>query len=168
MLLRNAQATEIDRLARIWYDGWHDAHARILPEELAQLRTFDSFAERLRDAFADMRVAEVSGNAVGFCMVKGEELHQLFVAAGARGSGIAAALVADAEGRLAEAGVASAWLACAIGNDRAARFYGKCGWRRTGTMLNRLPTPAGLFQLEVWRFEKQLTVRRDERGPRFQ
>jgi hypothetical protein len=30
-------------------------------------------------------------------------------------------LIADAEARLAEAGIATAWLACAIGNDRAAR-----------------------------------------------
>ena len=102
MFLRSAHAAEIERLARIWHDGWHDAHARILPEELARLRTFESFVDRLRNAFADMRVAEVSGEAVGFCMVKGDELYQLFVSAGARGSGIAAALVEDAEARLAE------------------------------------------------------------------
>jgi GNAT superfamily N-acetyltransferase len=74
-----------------------------------------------------------------------------------RGSGIAAALIADAEARLSEAGVATAWLACAIGNDRAARFYEKRGWRRVGIMLNQLETPNGIFSLEVWRYEKSLT-----------
>ena len=92
----------------------------------------------------------------GFCIVKGDELYQLFVSAPSRGSGAAAALIADAEARLAESGVETAWLACAIGNERAARFYEKCGWTRVGTMLNRLDTSTGQFPLEVWRFEKCL------------
>lgn len=53
----------------------------------------------------------------------------------------AAALIGDAEARLAERGVETAWLACAIGNHRAARFYEKS---------------AGIFPLEVWRYEKRL------------
>jgi GNAT superfamily N-acetyltransferase len=89
-------------------------------------------------------------------MVQGDELYQLFVSSEARGSGAAAALVADAEARLAAAGVGIAWLACAIGNERAARFYEKCGWRRAGTMINPLDTPDGVLPLEVWRYEKRL------------
>lgn len=156
MLIRNADASEIDRLARIWYDAWQDAHAQILPAELARLRTFESFGERLRVALDQVRVAELSGEAVGFCMVHSDELYQFFVTAAARGTGVAAALVADAEEHLAAAGVATAWLACAIGNERAARFYEKCGWQRTGTVINPLDTPAGIFRLEVWRYEKRL------------
>ena len=156
MLIRNAGASEVDRLARIWYDSWQDAHARILPAELARVRTIESFRERLRPALDLVRVAELEGEAVGFCMVKDDELYQLFVTAAARGSGVAAALVADAEARLAAAGIATAWLACAIGNQRAARFYEKCGWQRTGTVVNPLDTPAGIFRLEVWRYEKRL------------
>lgn len=156
MNVREAETTEIDRLARIWYDGWQDAHARILPAELARVRTFESFRDRLQAALADVRVADALGEPVGFCIVKDDELYQLFVAASARGSGVAAALVADAEARLAEAGVGIAWLACAIGNERAARFYEKRGWRRAGTMINSLKTSAGTFQLEVWRYEKAL------------
>ena len=158
MLIRNAGASEVDRLARIWYDSWQDAHARILPAELARVRTIESFRERLRPALDLVRVAELEGEAVGFCMVKDDELYQLFVTAAARGSGVAAALVADAEARLAAAGVATAWLACAIGNERAARFYEKCGWQRAGTVVNPLDTPAGIFRLEVWRYEKRLAA----------
>jgi len=69
---------------------------------------------------------------------------------------MAEALVADAEARLSAAGVDTAWLACAIGNERAARFYRKCGWRPAGTMVSRLPTAGGTFELEVWRYEKRL------------
>jgi RimJ/RimL family protein N-acetyltransferase len=73
--------------------------------------------------------------------------------------GIAAALVKDAEARLAETGVDTAWLACAIGNERAARFYEKCGWHLAGTMVNHAETADGTFPLEVWRYEKSLTRR---------
>jgi ribosomal protein S18 acetylase RimI-like enzyme len=89
-------------------------------------------------------------------MVKGDELYQLYVAAESRGSGVAAKLIEDAEARLAEAGVRTAWLACAIGNDRAATFYEKQGWRRAGRMINQLETTAGIYPLEVWRYEKSL------------
>jgi ribosomal protein S18 acetylase RimI-like enzyme len=92
-------------------------------------------------------------------MVKGDELYQLYVSAQARGAGVAATLIADAETRLAGRGVDIAWLSCAIGNDRAARFYEKSGWHRAGTMVNRLDTPNGTFPLETWRYEKLLTSR---------
>jgi len=95
-------------------------------------------------------------NSTGFCIVKDDELYQLYVAEASRGAGIAAALVADAETRLAERGVRKAWLACAIGNERAARFYEKGGWQRAGNMTSALETVAGPFSLEVWRYEKVL------------
>ena len=82
------------------------------------------------------------GEPIGFCIVKDDELYQLYVSASARGSGAAAALIADAEAQLANKGVETAWLACAIGNERAARFYEKHGWRRTGTMTNHLGNPS--------------------------
>jgi RimJ/RimL family protein N-acetyltransferase len=66
-------------------------------------------------------------------------------------------LIADAEARLSKAGIVTAWLACAIGNDRAAKFYEKSGWRRVGTMMNDAETSIGSFPLEVWRYEKSLT-----------
>jgi ribosomal protein S18 acetylase RimI-like enzyme len=89
-------------------------------------------------------------------MIKGNELYQLFVSPQSRGSGVASALIAAAEARLCRNGVATAWLSCAIGNERAARFYGKSGWHRVGTMINQLNTSRGNFSLEVWRYEKSL------------
>jgi ribosomal protein S18 acetylase RimI-like enzyme len=157
MPVRAADRTEIDHLARLWFDGWQDAHAQIVPPELTRLRTLESFRERLDAALPNIRVVGPSGSPVGFCIVKGDELYQLFVSAESRGSGVAAALIADAEARLSANGVETAWLACAIGNERAARFYEKRGWRRVGTMINQLDTPKGTFPLEVWRYEKSLT-----------
>lgn len=156
MNIRNAETSEIALLARLWYDGWQDAHAKILPAELKRLRTLKSFEERLKDLLTDTRVAGEVDKPLGFCIAKDDELYQLYVSAEARGSGLAAALIKDAEERFRENGVETAWLACAIGNDRAARFYEKSGWRRAETMTNKLETPEGEFLLEVWRYEKML------------
>jgi GNAT superfamily N-acetyltransferase len=157
MEVRAAEEAELDQLAKLWHDGWQDAHARIVPAELTRLRTLESFRERLQAALPATRVAGPSGAPAGFCIVKGDELYQLFVSAPARGSGVAAELIADAEARLSASGVHTAWLACAIGNERAARFYEKRGWRRVGTMVNQLETTSGTFLLEVWRYEKRVS-----------
>ncbi len=156
MDVRPAEEADLEQLTRVWHDGWYDAHAQIVPAELTRLRTLDSFRDRLRALLPNVRVLGSVGTPVGFSIVRDDELYQLFVAAQARGSGVAAALIADAETRLAGNGVETAWLACAIGNDRAARFYEKCGWRRAGTMLNLAETSNGTFSLETWRYEKTL------------
>src|SRR6185295_12224637 len=123
MDIRPAEASELDALTTLWHDGWQDAHAAIVPAELALQRTLDSFRRRLTAALADLRVAGPLGAPLGFHQLKGDELYQLYVAAAARGTGVAAALIRDAEAQLAARGYATAWLACAIGNHRAARFY---------------------------------------------
>jgi GNAT superfamily N-acetyltransferase len=156
MDLRAAEEAEIDHLAKVWYDGWQDARAQILPAELTRVRTLESFTSRFQEALPNVRVVGPSGAPVGFCIVKRDELYQHFVSAQSRGSGVAAALIADAEARLSEIGLETAWLACAIGNERAARFYEKCGWHGAGTMVNHLEVPKGEFSLEVWRYEKSL------------
>ena len=157
--IRDAQDSDLDQLANIWLNGWRDAHLAIVPAALARLRTFDSFRERLSAALPRVRVAVVAGTPAGFVMLKRDEVYQFYVAAAARGSGLARELMGDAEARLAEQGSATVWLSCAIGNDRAARFYEKCGWRRTRTMIDHAETSEGPFALETWRYEKVLRAR---------
>ena len=163
MKVRDAQAGEVDQLARLWYDAWQDGHAEIVPLELKRDRTLESLRGRIRASLPEVRVVGPPGEPRGFCTIRGDELYQLFVSAEARGTGVAAALIADAEARLLERGVETAWLACAIGNDRAARFYEKSGWRRVGTMVSELQTAEGPFPLEVWRYEKALRAGPDAR-----
>jgi GNAT superfamily N-acetyltransferase len=159
MTARPADPSETGALARLWYDGWQDAHAAILPAALARARTRESFAERMATALAEVRVIGPQGAPLGFAMLKGDELYQFYVASEARGAGMAAALMADAEAQLSARGVKTAWLACAIGNARAARFYEKSGWYLAKTMVSRLDTVDGPFDLEVWRYEKRLLRR---------
>lgn len=157
MDVRAAEDAEVERLARIWYDGWQDAHADILPDELKRVRTLESFTQRMREAIASTRVVGPVGAPLGFSMMKGDELNQLYVSAEARGTGAAQALIADAEARLAASGAPLIWLACAIGNDRAARFYTKSGWRNVGVRTIHHDMPDGaLLALDIWRFEKNL------------
>lgn len=155
--MRNANAADVDALAELWHSGWQDAHASILPPALARHRTLESFRERMSAHLADVRVAGEPGNPLGFAMLKDDEVYQFYVSAAARGTGFAAELLKDAERVLRSRGVLNAWLACAIGNERAARFYAKQGWRHNYNQTLDLPMPDGsMFQLEVWRFEKSL------------
>ena len=155
--LQSAVREQFDALTRLWFDGWKDAHADIVPAELVRLRTLESFRARLDVWPASIRVALWANVPVGFSMSKGDELNQFYVSPVARGTEVAPALMSDAVERLSASGAKTAWLACAIGNTRAARFYEKTGWRRTGTMSNRLSTQEGVFTLEVWRYEIQLS-----------
>lgn len=155
-VVRNAEPNEVDRVGRIWFESWRDAHEQLVPAELTRARTLDSLRNRIAAGLPDVRVVGDVGEPVGFAMIKDDELYQLFVSRSARGSGAAAALLADAESLLARSGVRTAWLSCAIGNDRAARFYEKHGWRRVGNMTSHLQTINGEMTLETWRYEKNL------------
>jgi GNAT superfamily N-acetyltransferase len=154
--VRRADPYELEAIADLWHAAWLDAHEAIVPPALTAVRTRDSFVPRLQAAFDDLRVIGPPAHPRGFCILRGDELYQLFVAREARGAGVAAALLADAEQRLRDRGVRRAWLSCAIGNERAARFYEKSGWLRAGSVVETLPTTAGPFELEVWRYEKDL------------
>lgn len=160
MQVRTAQPQELDALAKIWYDGWRDAHAAIVPEELARVRTLPSFRERLAERIDDVRVVDEAGEPLGFSMTKDDELYQLYVSAAARGKGVAKTLIEEVEDRLGSEGYAVIWLACAIGNDRAARFYEKSGWHLARNFVSELLLPDGTFSLEVWRYEKVLGMPR--------
>ncbi|WP_200802118.1 GNAT family N-acetyltransferase [Halomonas cupida] len=144
-------------MAHLWYESWRDAHAAILPEALVRHRTLESFRSRLQSTLSGVRVAGPPGRPLGLCIIKEGGVDQLFVSECARGTGVATALLSDAEASLGNLGVQVAWLVCAIGNERAAGFYRKNGWQRTGNVVIHLPISDGVFPLEVWRYEKVLS-----------
>ena len=121
-------------------------------------RTLESFRDRLRVDPASARVLHDGRTLAGLSMIRNDELNQFYVARAFRGSGAAAVLMADAEAHFAARGVTTAWLACAIGNERAARFYEKSGWRRVRVIATEAPMPHGSLPLQVWRYEKVLSA----------
>jgi GNAT superfamily N-acetyltransferase len=156
MTVRAAVDADVEPLARLWWAGWHDAHVALLPADLTRLRTVENFVDRMLEALPAVRTIGPPGAPIGFHYVKEDELNQFYVAAEARGSGVARPLMADAEAQLSAQGVETAWLACAIGNLRAARFYEKSGWRRTATTRVLTETAEGPYPLDIWRYEKRL------------
>ena len=134
-LLRPATGADMGAVADLWHEGWHDGHAGHVPEGLTALRTLDAFHERTPKRVADTTVAvDASGELLGFVMVVGDEVEQVFVGRAARGTGLAAELLGAAESRVAAAGHDEAWLAVVTGNVRARRFYERCGWRDAGDL----------------------------------
>ncbi len=153
VIIRAAQVADIPPLTKLWFDGWQDAHAEILPPEVARQRTYETFRTRLECGLGQVRVACRTAEPVGMAWIADDELYQFYVHASVRGTGLADLLMADAKQQFADRGTETAWLACAIGNDRAARFYKRCGWRNAGVMANLLHLPEGEYSLQTWRFE---------------
>ncbi|HYH74166.1 MAG TPA: GNAT family N-acetyltransferase [Nocardioides sp.] len=127
--IRPATDADMPAVADLWHEGWHSGHAGHVPEGLTALRTAEAFHERTPGRVADTTVAATdAGELEGFVMVVGDEVEQVFVGPAARGTGVAAVLLAEAERRVAAHGYDEAWLAVVAGNARARRFYEKCGW----------------------------------------
>ena len=133
--IRPAGDADMAAVADLWHEGWHDGHAGHVPDGLTAVRTLDAFHERTPSRVADTAVA-VSGTGalLGFVMVVGDEVEQVFVGRASRGTDLAALLLTEAERRVAAAGHSSAWLAVVAGNARARRFYEKQGWVDTGDL----------------------------------
>jgi ribosomal protein S18 acetylase RimI-like enzyme len=152
MHLRPATPEDAEAVAAIWSAGWVDGHLGNVPDELVAVRTPESFATRAPQRVGDTTVAEVDGVVVGFTMVHGDEVDQVYVAPAARGSGVAAALLDEAAQRIAAAGHARAWLAVVPGNARARRFYERQGWRDEGLFTldaSGVPTPCHRYVRDV-------------------
>lgn len=137
--IRKLTETDRDDVADLWHEAWHDGHAAALPAAIVAERSRATFVTRLAELAADCLVAERSGVIVGFAALVGNEVDQLYVARAARGTGVAAELLAAAEAELVRRGVEHAVIQCSHGNDRAHRFYSRNGW-----------TDSGLDDLPLW------------------
>ena len=130
--IRPATPEDAAAVAEIWRDGWRDGHLGLVPESLVAVRTDESFLTRAADRVADTTVALVDDEVAGFIMVVGDEAEQVYVSSGHRGSGVADALLTEAERQIRENGHQVAWLAVVDGNVRARAFYERKGWRDDG------------------------------------
>ena len=155
--IRPAGDADMAAVADLWHEGWHDGHAGRVPDGLTALRTLEAFHARTPSRVADTSVAvSDSGELLGFVMVVGDEVEQVFVGRSARGSGVAAELLAVALQQVAAGGHASAWLAVVAGNTRARRFYEKQGWVDEGDLPYEVGAGGQTWVSPCRRYVKQL------------
>jgi ribosomal protein S18 acetylase RimI-like enzyme len=156
-ILRKATSTDAAAVARIWHVGWQDGHLGHVPAELLPYRHEEQFVSRARKRIGDTWVAVAGGETVGFVVVKGDEVEQLYVDRAARGTGVAAMLLRQGQDEIRAAGHRRAWLAVVAGNQRARSFYSRMGWRDSGPMAYVAETEAGPFVVPTHRYEVDLT-----------
>ena len=96
--IRPADPGDMAAVADLWHEGWHDAHAGHVPAGLTAVRSGAAFRDRTPLRVSDTTVAvSEDGALLGFVMVVDDEVEQVFVARAARGTGVAATLLAEAE-----------------------------------------------------------------------
>lgn len=157
--IRPATDADMGPVADLWHQGWHDGHAGHVPEGLTAARTLTAFHERTPSRVADTSVAvDDAGELLGFVMVVGDEVEQVFVAPRARGTAIATDLLAEAERQVFAAGHEEAWLAVVAGNARARRFYDKHGWRDTGDLPYEVVAGGATYVSPCRRYVKRRAV----------
>jgi putative acetyltransferase len=123
------------------------AHAAYVPASLTAIRTFESFEARLAADLNGIRVFGEVGAPLGLCMIKENEIYQIFVSPAAQGTGAASALISDGLERIRAAGHTSAFLDVIPENARAIAFYEKMGWQQQQVetvMLDTLDEPYAL------------------------
>jgi GNAT superfamily N-acetyltransferase len=160
ILLRPASLDDSEAVASIWRHGWRDGHLGHVPDELLAARTPESFASRAAQRVSDTVVAVVDTAIAGFVMVVDDEVEQLYVATHHRGSGVAAALLEEAERLVRENDHEQAWLAVVAGNGRARRFYERNGWADEGPFDHRAAGPTGPISVPAHRYIKRVTGQR--------
>jgi len=156
VIVRPGRPDDANAIAEIWRLGWRDGHLGLVPDELVVVRTDESFRSRAAARASEATVAEVDGSVAGFVMVVGDEVEQVYVAEARRGSGVAAALLDEAERQVGANGHAEAWLAVVAGNGRARRFYERRGWRDEGPFDYDAATEAGPIPVPCRRYVKRL------------
>jgi ribosomal protein S18 acetylase RimI-like enzyme len=155
-MIRAALPGEVDAIAELYHQVWHEAEAGFVPEEERRRRTRAFFAERLQSRISTMLVAQETDGLVGFVSWRGNYVGQLYVRAAYRGRGVATDLLAAAESAMAAAGIVDAELHCALGNHRAYRFYIRNQWSSTGLIGKLVAGPGGPVDSQCWRMCKRL------------
>ena len=150
--LRPASPGDVGVVARIWREGWADAHLGHVPAQLVAARTPTSFVDRAHDRVADTIVATHAGSVAGFVMIDDDQVDQLYLDRAARGAGLGAALLGAAEQAVIAAGYRRAWLAVATGNTAARRFYERQGWIDEGPFVHHAPVRDGAVAVDCHRF----------------
>jgi ribosomal protein S18 acetylase RimI-like enzyme len=156
LTLRPSSAEDAEDIASLWHRGWLDGHLGHVPEVLLPHRRLSDFRQRVPPRLRATTVATLDSRMVGFVTVRDDEIEQLYVDGSARGSGVAAALLRHGETVIA-ARYPLAWLAVAVGNARARRFYARQGWSDAAPLDYAAETSSGPIAVPCRRYEKRLS-----------
>ena len=156
VILRRARLPDAPEVAEIWWLGWQDGHLGFVPQALVDVRTEESFRARAAERVGDTTVATVDGAVTGFVMVVGDEVEQVYVSRSQRGTGVAAALMDEAERQIGANGHTTAWLAVVAGNARARAFYERAGWSDDGPFDYAAAAEDGSIAVPCRRYTKLL------------
>jgi RimJ/RimL family protein N-acetyltransferase len=164
-LIRRAEPADAEALAELHAASARAAYTGMLPDEALSWWEPSRRLPRLRARLADpaplpatLIAADPAGALLGMCVVGAcgdddrvgyGELHALYLAPAAWGSGLAAELLAEGLACLAAAGLGPVSLWVLEDNERARRFYLRQGFRADGA---RQPHPnLGLPEIRMRR-----------------
>jgi GNAT superfamily N-acetyltransferase len=153
-MLRNGTTEDAPAIAGIWHHGWRDGHLGHVPRQLVKARTEESFHAQAAERAEEATVAVVDGKIAGFVIVVDDEVEQLYVSASERGTGVAQALIAEAERQVRANGYSTGWLAVVAGNRRARAFYENVGWHDEGPFEYAAATANGPIAVPCHRYTK--------------
>ena len=145
----SAQSTDAAELAAVAADTFPLAcPPSVAPENVASFIDANlsqvRFTEYLTDPQRTILAAKQNDRIVGYAMLIRDadddrvELSKMYVLPDQHGSGVATALMGAALAAAAESGAESVWLGVNQNNQRAQRFYTKCGFTVTGTRTFQL------------------------------
>jgi GNAT superfamily N-acetyltransferase len=154
--LRKGAQDDAAAIAEIWRLGWRDGHEGFVPDALVEARTAESFRARAADRAGEMTVAVVDGAVAGFVLVVGDEVEQVYVSTSYRGTGVAQALLREAEREVRANGHSTGWLAVIAANGRARAFYERAGWRDDGPFDYEAGSERGPITVPCHRYTKQV------------
>lgn len=126
--IRPFQARDRPAVLSLWHQGWHDAHAHLVPLAVLSYRTPHYFSLWIDECQDEFFVFQEGSEISGFVFLQVSELVKLYVSRKARGKGAAAILLKFAESTLVERNIGVASLFCTTGNRRAEAFYTRHGW----------------------------------------
>jgi GNAT superfamily N-acetyltransferase len=154
VMLRRGEPGDAGAVAEIWRLGWRDGHLGLVPDELVAARTEEAFRVRAQERVGEMTVAVVDGAVAGFVLVADDEVEQVYVSASHRGTGVAGALMHEAERQVRANGHDTGWLAVVAGNGRARAFYEREGWRDSGPLEYPAASADGPIAVPCRRYTK--------------
>lgn len=173
--VRSARRTDAGAMAEVHVAAWQRAYAGLLPDAFLAALSVASSAQRWTAALAEAEagdrsvrylVAEDNGGEVaGICAVGAPrddepgdvgELRMMNVRPSRWGTDVAPILLHHAERELFSMGYRHAYLWVLEGNERARRFYRRCGWTQAGAARTDARFPGA---------PRELQYRKTLRGP---